>query len=253
MRVPIRTNLIHDSRIDRGGRLLAAWEEPELLVPNFERLSPLFAELGTSRPCALCASRPPLDLTISRTFGKTPRRVAAGRSGGTLCPVRCMWSPRHRGVSRRLQYWVRGLPADRRALGALAPVHVACGHVGYCDSSPHRHATAHRRAKPSDPIIRSIEPGEDWWWCYEADVAFEGSSAAKLERTRSSSTARAARTLKTPGREREAPPTRRAGGTGTLAQSQRANSHERRCSSDAAPNTRASPERRARSWDPMRA
>ena len=41
----------------------------------------------------------------------------------------------------------------------------ACGHVGCCDSSPMRHATAHFRAT-GHPVIRSFEPGEDWRWCY---------------------------------------------------------------------------------------
>jgi hypothetical protein len=46
-----------------------------------------------------------------------------------------------------------------------------CGHVGCCDSSPNRHATAH--ALPSQhPIIRSLEPGEGWCWCYEDEIAF---------------------------------------------------------------------------------
>jgi uncharacterized UBP type Zn finger protein len=40
-----------------------------------------------------------------------------------------------------------------------------CGHVGCCDSSPNRHATAHFR-QSTHPIVRSIEPGEDWSWCY---------------------------------------------------------------------------------------
>lgn len=39
-----------------------------------------------------------------------------------------------------------------------------CGHVGCCDSSPMRHASAH--ASPTHPIVRSLEPGEDWRWCY---------------------------------------------------------------------------------------
>ena len=47
----------------------------------------------------------------------------------------------------------------------------ACGHVGCCDSSPNRHATAHHHAT-SHAIIRSIEPGEDWSWCYVDEVAF---------------------------------------------------------------------------------
>jgi uncharacterized UBP type Zn finger protein len=48
-----------------------------------------------------------------------------------------------------------------------------CGHVGCCDSSPNRHATAHARAHPNHPVIRSFEPGEDWWWCYADQVLFE--------------------------------------------------------------------------------
>ena len=42
---------------------------------------------------------------------------------------------------------------------------LACGHVGCCDDSPNRHATAHSHAS-GHPIIRSLEPGEDWCWCY---------------------------------------------------------------------------------------
>jgi hypothetical protein len=48
-----------------------------------------------------------------------------------------------------------------------------CGHVGCCDNSPNRHATAHARASPDHPVIRSYEPGEDWWYCYADDLAFE--------------------------------------------------------------------------------
>ena len=48
---------------------------------------------------------------------------------------------------------------------------LTCGHVGCCDDSPERHATAHHHAT-SHPIIRSIEPGEDWSWCYIDEVAF---------------------------------------------------------------------------------
>jgi tellurite resistance protein TerC len=40
-----------------------------------------------------------------------------------------------------------------------------CGHVGCCDSSKHRHATAHFHAS-GHPVMRSIQPGESWKWCY---------------------------------------------------------------------------------------
>jgi uncharacterized UBP type Zn finger protein len=47
-----------------------------------------------------------------------------------------------------------------------------CGHVGCCDSSPNQHASKHA-AGSTHPIVRSMEPGERWLWCYEDDVAFE--------------------------------------------------------------------------------
>lgn len=42
---------------------------------------------------------------------------------------------------------------------------MSCGHVGCCDSSPHQHATGHWHAT-QHPIMRSLEPGETWGWCY---------------------------------------------------------------------------------------
>ena len=52
-----------------------------------------------------------------------------------------------------------------------------CGHIGCCDSSPNRHATAHVN-QTGHPVIRSAEPGEDWFWCYEDEVAFTVSAGA---------------------------------------------------------------------------
>jgi len=42
---------------------------------------------------------------------------------------------------------------------------LTCGHVGCCDSSPNRHATAHFH-ETGHPIIRSFQPGESWRWCF---------------------------------------------------------------------------------------
>jgi uncharacterized UBP type Zn finger protein len=42
---------------------------------------------------------------------------------------------------------------------------LSCGHVGCCDDSPNRHASAHAAAT-GHPLIRSIQPGEDWSWCF---------------------------------------------------------------------------------------
>jgi uncharacterized UBP type Zn finger protein len=47
---------------------------------------------------------------------------------------------------------------------------LTCGRVGCCDDSPNRHATAHRNSS-GHPLIRSLEPREDWTWCYADEVA----------------------------------------------------------------------------------
>ena len=49
---------------------------------------------------------------------------------------------------------------------------MTCGHVGCCESSPGRHATAHWHDS-DHPVVRSFEPGEDWWWCYADQLVFE--------------------------------------------------------------------------------
>jgi uncharacterized UBP type Zn finger protein len=47
-----------------------------------------------------------------------------------------------------------------------------CGHVGCCDASPNRHATAHFHAT-GHPVIRSFEPDESWVWCFVDEVGVE--------------------------------------------------------------------------------
>lgn len=49
---------------------------------------------------------------------------------------------------------------------------LSCGHVGCCDSSTNKHATLHFH-ETAHPLMRSIEPGENWIWCYVDEVAFE--------------------------------------------------------------------------------
>jgi hypothetical protein len=46
-----------------------------------------------------------------------------------------------------------------------------CGHVGCCDSSPNRHAT-HHALESGHPIVTSVEPGEDWSYCYVDEAMF---------------------------------------------------------------------------------
>jgi Zn-finger in ubiquitin-hydrolases and other protein len=47
----------------------------------------------------------------------------------------------------------------------------ACGGIRCCNDSPNRHATAHAHSS-GHPVIRSAEPGEEWFWCYVDEVAF---------------------------------------------------------------------------------
>jgi uncharacterized UBP type Zn finger protein len=44
-----------------------------------------------------------------------------------------------------------------------------CGHVGCCDNSKNKHATGHYY-QTWHPIMQSMEPDEDWRWCYEDQV-----------------------------------------------------------------------------------
>jgi uncharacterized UBP type Zn finger protein len=53
---------------------------------------------------------------------------------------------------------------------------LTCGHVGCCDNSPGKHASAHFR-HVQHPIIRSFQPGEDWGWCYADELMLEPAPA----------------------------------------------------------------------------
>jgi len=74
---------------------------------------------------------------------------------------------------------------------------LTCGKVGCCDDSKNKHATAHFHST-RHPIIESLEPGENWRWCYldeillsseinEGDTPYE-SENLMLDNTQSIST-----------------------------------------------------------------
>jgi hypothetical protein len=52
-----------------------------------------------------------------------------------------------------------------------------CGHVGCCDTSPSQHASAHFR-ESGHRYIQSFEPGEDWYWDFEAQDFADGPALA---------------------------------------------------------------------------
>src|ERR1700712_3218784 len=54
----------------------------------------------------------------------------------------------------------------------------ACGHIGCCDSSPSQHASAHARDKAGHSMIRSFEPGEDWFYDYASSEFYDGPALA---------------------------------------------------------------------------
>ena len=47
---------------------------------------------------------------------------------------------------------------------------LVCGHVGCCDSSKNRHASQHYQ-HTKHALMRSIEPGESWVWCYVDEIS----------------------------------------------------------------------------------
>ncbi|MFF9365277.1 UBP-type zinc finger domain-containing protein [Streptomyces griseoluteus] len=47
-----------------------------------------------------------------------------------------------------------------------------CGHIGCCDQSLGKHATAHYR-ETGHPMLRSFEPGEGWFWDYPTEELYE--------------------------------------------------------------------------------
>jgi uncharacterized UBP type Zn finger protein len=49
---------------------------------------------------------------------------------------------------------------------------LTCGHVGCCDSSKNKHATKHFH-QTKHPVVRSLEPGESWRWCYVDELMVE--------------------------------------------------------------------------------
>jgi|SRR5712671_5354042 len=49
---------------------------------------------------------------------------------------------------------------------------LTCGHVGCCDNSPGKHATGHFH-RSRHPLIRTLQPGEDWGWCYVDEIMLE--------------------------------------------------------------------------------
>lgn len=81
-------------------------------------------------------------------------------------------------VPAQVDFEAHGECEDCVRLG-LEPVELRmcldCGHIACCDSSVGKHATQHFRTT-GHPVMRSIEPGEHWLWCYVDQLHDEGLS-----------------------------------------------------------------------------
>ena len=51
-----------------------------------------------------------------------------------------------------------------------------CGYVGCCDTSKNKQMHQHVQ-ETEHPLIRSIEPGECWIWCYPDEAFLSGDSS----------------------------------------------------------------------------
>ena len=117
----------------------------------------------------LCKARGILyavDNTMTTPYLLQPKSVHAGLV--VNAPTKSIGGPGNALGGSLTDAGADGCP-DCRAIDADPWSHLrrclTCGHVACCDSSPHRHATAHHR-DTGHPVMRSFEPGESWRWCY---------------------------------------------------------------------------------------
>lgn len=73
----------------------------------------------------------------------------------------------HRNVVKRVS--ARTLGCEECLAEGMAWFHLRvcreCGHVGCCDQSQGKHATAHFQ-ETGHPVIEGYDPPEGWGWCY---------------------------------------------------------------------------------------
>jgi hypothetical protein len=68
------------------------------------------------------------------------------------------------GIGRRLL--VLGTPLAYAVVALIHPRSSPAAAAG-CDSSKNKHASRHaHQLAPTHQIVRSMEPDEDWLWCY---------------------------------------------------------------------------------------
>jgi monovalent cation:H+ antiporter-2, CPA2 family len=93
-------------------------------------------------------------------------RLSKRQAGSKAC--------KHTAQAREVSYARRECPECVALSDTWVHLRICmvCGHLGCCDNSKNKHARAHY-VKTGHPIVRSIQPGEDWAWCYVEDAYLE--------------------------------------------------------------------------------
>lgn len=94
----------------------------------------------------------------------TPRYAVAGDDDGNPTTASCSHLPTIAEVTPSSTRGCEDCLAEGSRWVHLREC-LQCGKVACCDDSPRKHATAHFYAS-SHPIVRSMEPHEEWAWCY---------------------------------------------------------------------------------------
>jgi CPA2 family monovalent cation:H+ antiporter-2 len=122
----------------------------------FASAAALFRAAGPMPVEAPQPSRPRPDIQVEDVISFTPHPQGNCTHLDRIVPVH----PSARGCEECLRsgdQWVH------------LRICLTCGHVGCCDTSKNKHATGHYHAT-AHPIIRSLEPGEFWGWCYPDEM-----------------------------------------------------------------------------------
>ena len=98
-------------------------------------------------------------MTLKRAKISTPPKSHSERDAETLEGVNLKVKPSGNGCKECLESGGWWMHLNRCA---------ECGHIGCCDNSPNRHATAHFH-KTKHPIIQRFEPGDSWFWDYRTN------------------------------------------------------------------------------------
>ncbi|AWN23547.1 potassium transporter KefB [Deinococcus irradiatisoli] len=176
-----RPALLGEAALGRASALLVLDDAPEMAARVVSAARLLYPDLPIVAHASEAEERGNLEKLGASTVLTSPDAVALGamRVLGMAPPAE------DAGAEISLSAEQRGMCSHAHSLSVVRPtsadtcpecvalgdswVHLrvcmTCGHTGCCDSSKNKHASAHAAAS-GHPIIRSLEPGESWAYCY---------------------------------------------------------------------------------------